>query len=64
MYNYLLTRGKSTDFLHTELTSLEKQVQELPVAQIMYSLLQNSDLNEESRENHQVIQAWLKSNPL
>ena len=29
-----------------------QQKQELTVAQIMNSLLQNSDLNEESRENH------------
>ena len=30
----------------------------------MNSLLQNADLTEESRENHEVIQVWLKSNPL
>ena len=34
------------------LYSQQKQDQELTVAQIMNSLLQNSDLNEESRENH------------
>ena len=34
------------------LYSQQKQDQELPVAQIMSSLLPNSDLNEESRENH------------
>ena len=32
--------------------SQQKQDQELTVAQIMNSLLPNSDLNEESRENH------------
>ena len=37
---------------------------ELIVAQIMNSLLQNSDLVEESRENHQAIHVWPKSNPL
>ena len=34
------------------LYSLQKQDQELTVAQIMDSLLPNSDLNDESRENH------------
>ena len=34
------------------LYSQEKQDWELTVAQIMNSLLQNSDLIEESRENH------------
>ena len=34
------------------LYSQQKQGQELTVAQIMNSLLQNSNLNEESRENH------------
>ena len=34
------------------LYSQQKQDQELTVAQIMNSLLQNSDLIEESRENH------------
>ena len=47
------------------LYSRQKQDQErLTVAQIMDSLLQNSDLIEESRENHQTIQIWPKSNPL
>ena len=32
--------------------SQQKQDRELTVAQIMNSLLPNSDLNEESRENH------------
>ena len=34
------------------LYSQQKQDQELTIAQIMNSLLPNSDLNEESRENH------------
>ena len=34
------------------LYSQQKKDQELTVAQIMNSLLQNSDLIEESRENH------------
>ena len=34
------------------LYSQRKQDWELTVAQIMNSLLENSDLNEESRENH------------
>ena len=34
------------------LYSQQKQDQELTVAQIMNSVLPNSDLNEESRENH------------
>ena len=34
------------------LFSQQKQDQELTVAQIMNSLLSNSDLTEESRENH------------
>ena len=37
------------------LYSQQKQDWELIVAQIMNSLLQNSDLVEESRENHQAI---------
>ena len=45
------------------LYSHQKQGQELMVAQIMNSLLPNSDLIEESRENHWTIQVWLKSNP-
>ena len=40
------------------LYSQQKQDRELTVAQIMYSLI------EESRENHQTIQVWPKSNPL
>ena len=40
------------------LYSPQKQDRELTVAQIMYSLI------EESRENHQTIQVWPKSNPL
>ena len=46
------------------LYSQQKQDQELTVAQIMNSLLPNSDLIEESRENHSTIQVWPKSNPL
>ena len=35
------------------------------VAQIMKSLLPNSDFeSNESKENHYTIQVWLKSNPL
>ena len=34
----------------------QKQDWELTVAKIMNSLLQNSDITEESRENHQTIQ--------
>ena len=34
------------------LYSQQKQDQDLTMSQIMNSLLQNSDLNEESRENH------------
>ena len=37
--------------------------QELTVAQIMNSLLANSDLNW-IKENHYTIQVWPKSNPL
>ena len=44
--------------------SQQKQDQELTVAQIMNSLLPNSDLIEESKENHWTIQVWPKSNPL
>ena len=40
-----------------------KKDQEVTVAQIINSLLPNSDLNW-SMENHQTIQVWLKSNPL
>ena len=46
------------------LYSQQKQERELTVAQIMNSLLPNSDLIEESRENHSTIQVWPKSNPL
>ena len=46
------------------LYSQQKQDWELTMAQIMNSLLQNSDITEESRENHQTIQVWPKSNPL
>ena len=42
----------------------QKQDQERTMAQIMNSLLQNSALIEESRENHQTTQVWPKSNPL
>ena len=38
------------------LYSQQKQDWELIVAQIMNSLLPNSDLTEESRENHQTVQ--------
>ena len=38
------------------LYSHQKQGQELMVAQIMNSLLPNSDLSEESRENHETMQ--------
>ena len=38
------------------LYSQQKQDQELTVAQIMNSLLPNSDINKESGENHQTIQ--------
>ena len=46
------------------LYSQQKQDWELTVAQVMNSLLQNSDLNEKSMENHQSIQVRPKSNPL
>ena len=42
----------------------KKQDWELTVAQIMNSLLLNSDYIEESRENYQTIQVRPKSNPL
>ena len=38
----------------------KKQDWELTVAQIMNSLLLNSDYIEESRENYQTIQVWPK----
>ena len=34
------------------------------MAQIMNSLLKNSDLIGESKENHKAIEVWPKSNPL
>jgi len=43
--------------------SQQKQEQELTVAQIMNSLLPNSDLNW-NRENHKAIQVQPKLNPL
>ena len=46
------------------LYSQQKQDQEPTVAQIINSLLPNTDLIEESRENHKTTQVWLKSNPL
>ena len=46
------------------LYSQQKQERELTVAQIMNSLLPNSDLNWERRENNQTIQIWPKSNAL
>ena len=45
------------------LYSQQKQDWELTVAQIVNSLLPNSDLNW-SRENNSTIQVWPKSNPL
>ena len=45
------------------LDSQQKQDQGLTVAQIINSLLPNSDLNW-SMENNQTIQVWSKSNPL
>ena len=42
----------------------QKEDQDLTVAQIINSLLQNSDLNKDRRENHEAIQGWPKSNPL
>ena len=42
------------------LYSQQKQDWELTVTQIMNSLLPNSDLIEESRENHYTIQVWYK----
>ena len=46
------------------LYSQQKQDQELTVAQTMNSLLPIQTEIEESRENHQTIQVWPKSNPL
>ena len=46
------------------LYSQQKQDQEWTVAQIMNTLLPNSDLKiKESRGNHHTIQVWPKSNP-
>ena len=45
------------------LYSQEKQDQELTVAQIMNSLLLNSDWNWRKKGNHETIQVWPKSNP-
>ena len=42
----------------------QKQDLELTVGQIMSSLLQNSGLIEDSRENHYIFQILPKSNPL
>ena len=46
------------------LYSQQKQDQELTAAQIMNALVQNTDLDWESRENHQATQVWPKSNTL
>ena len=46
------------------LYSQQKQDWELTVAQIMNSLLPNSDLNWRNWENQKAIQVWPKSNPL
>ena len=46
------------------LYSQQEEDRELTVAQIMNSLLPNSDEIEESRKNHLIIQVWPKSNPL
>ena len=46
------------------LQSQQKQDRELTVAQIMNSLLPNSDLNWSSKENHLTIQVWPKSKTL
>ena len=42
----------------------QKQDWELTVAQIMNSLLPNSDLNWKEGENHYTVQVWPKSTPL
>ena len=55
----VLFAAKDGEGLHSQ----QKQDQELTVAQIMNSLLPNSDFKE-SRENHWTIQVWPKSNPL
>ena len=46
------------------LYSQQKQDRELTVAQIMNSYCQIQTEIEESRENHETIQVWPKSNPL
>ena len=46
------------------LYSQQKQDWVLTVAQIMNPLLPNSDITEESKENHWTIQIGAKSNPL
>ena len=46
------------------LYSQQNQDRELTVAQIMNSLLPNSTEILKSKENHQTIQVWPKSNPL
>ena len=60
--NRLITffTAKDGDALHSQ----QKEDLELTVAQIMSSLLQNSGLIEESRENHYIFQILPKSNPL
>ena len=52
--------AKDGDALHSQ----QKQDQELTVSQIMNSFCQIQTEIEESRENHQTIQVWPKSNPL
>ena len=48
----ILSAAKDGEALHSQ----QKQDRELTVTQIMNSLLPNSDLNEESRENHLTLQ--------
>jgi len=48
MYSFIFFAAKDGEVLYSQ----QKQDQELTVAQTMNSLLSNSDLNEESRENH------------
>ena len=52
--------AKDGEALYTQ----QKQDRELTVAQIMNSFCQIQTEIEESRENHQTIQVWPKSNPL
>ena len=52
--------AKDGEALYTQ----QKQDQELIVPQIMNSFCQIQTEIEESRENHQTIQVWPKSNPL